>query len=114
MDKEVRIKKTVFSKDKFDKVVDRSFKSYVQPDEVITGPTVEQFFLDYESLYLTIPPTGETNSHEYLIRRSSELVDYEKDTADIQPLLDEIAQLRDQNLEAQQQIIDLTIQLAGG
>jgi len=35
-----------------------------------------------------------------------ELVDFEKDTEDIQPLLDEIAQLRGQLLEYQEQLIE--------
>jgi len=35
-----------------------------------------------------------------------ELVDFEKDTEDIKPLLDEIAQLRGQLLEYQEQLIE--------
>lgn len=113
MANEVKIQKTVYQKQQFDKTVDRSFKTFAQPNEEEVGPTVEQFFLDYEDLYYEIPPEGETNSHQYLIQKSSELVDFEKDTSDIQPLLDEIAQLRTQNLEYQQQIIELTGQIAG-
>lgn len=112
MANEVKITKTVYNKTQFDKVVDRTFKTYNQPTEQDQGPTIEQFFLDYETLYLDIPIEGETNSHTYLINKSSELVNFEKDTSDIQPLLDEISQLRIQNLEAQQQIIELTTQLA--
>lgn len=112
MANEVQIKKTVYQKEQFDKTVDRTFKTYAQPEPVEEQTTVEQFFVDYENLYFEIPPEGETNSHTYLIKRSSELVDFEKDTEDIQPLLDEIAQLRNQNLEYQQQIIELTGQLA--
>jgi len=37
-----------------------------------------------------------------------ELVNFEKDTEDIQPLLDEITQLRTQILDYQQQIIELS------
>ena len=39
-------------------------------------------------------------------------MDFEKDTEDIQPLLDEIAQLRNQNLEQAGQIIELQTQIA--
>lgn len=112
MANEVKIQKTVFQKEQFDKSIDREFKTFAQPVLEEEEPTVEQFFVDYENLYFEIPPEGETNSHEYLIKRSSELVNFEKDTEDIQPLLDEIAQLREQNLEYQQQIIELTGQLA--
>ena len=115
MANEVRIQKTVYKKDQLDKVVDRSFSTFAQPEAVEEDTlTVEEFFTAYEDLYYEIPPEGERNSHNYLIQRSSELVDFEKDTTDIQPLLDEIAQLREQNLNLNQQIIDLTTQVAGG
>ena len=105
MSRDIQIKKTVFSKDNFEKVIDRSFKTFAQPEAIEEERTVEQFFTDYENLYFEIPPEGDTNSHRYLIQKSSELVDFDKDTDDIQPLLDEIAQLRQQILEYQQQLI---------
>jgi len=114
MANEVKIQKTVYKKDQLDKVVDRSFNSFAQPEAIEEDAlTVEEFFTAYEDLYFEIPAEGERNSHNYLIQRSSELVNFEKDTADIQPLLDEIAQLREQNLSLNQQIIDLTIEAAG-
>jgi len=74
--------------------------------------SVEEFFVEYDRLFYDIPPEGEVDSHRFLITRSSELVDFEKDTEDIQPLLDEIAQLRNQNLEQAGQIIELQTQIA--
>ena len=109
MAKNVKISKTVYNKDTFNKVIDREFKSFVTPVDEEQERTIEQFFSEYERLYLEISPEGENQSHAYLINKSSELVDYEKDTTDIQPLLDEIAQLRRQLLDYQQQIIDLNI-----
>jgi len=106
MSRDIQIKKTVFPKDTFDKVVDRSFKTFAQPADVEQQITVEEFFQNYDDLYYEIPPEGETQSHQYLIKRSLEIVDYEKDTQEIQPLLDEIAQLRAQVLEYQQQLIE--------
>jgi hypothetical protein len=106
MANEVRLQKTVFKKDNFDKVVDRSFKTFAQPIAVEDLPTVEEFFNLYEQLYFEIPIEGVTQSHQYLIQRSSELIDFQKDTDDIQPLLDEIAILREQILEYQQQLIE--------
>ncbi len=106
MANEVRLQKTVFEKDNFDKVVDRSFNTFAQPIAVEDLPTVEEFFELYEQLYYEIPIEGTTQSHQYLIQRSSELVDFQKDTEDIQPLLDEIAILREQILEYQQQLIE--------
>lgn len=106
MARDIQIKKTVYKKDTFGKVIDRSFKTYAQPPAIEEQKTVEDFFKDYEELYYEIPPLGESESHEYLIARSSELVDFDKDTSEIQPLLDEIAQLREQVLSYQQQLIE--------
>jgi hypothetical protein len=105
MSKDIQIKKTVFSKDNFEKVIDRSFKTFAQPPVVEEQLTVQQFFVEYENLYYDIPPEGETNSHQYLIQKSSEIVDFDKNTDEIQPLLDEIAQLREEILSYQQQLI---------
>lgn len=111
MSKEIRIKKTVFDKRDFISVVDRSFTSFVEPEQVIETDTVEELFRLYEKLYFSIPKEGETNSHRYILERSSELVDFEKNTEDIQPLLNEIAQLRVQLLNANQQIFELQSQI---
>lgn len=106
MANEIKISKTVYNKEIYDKVIDRSFKTYAQPTPVEEEPTVEFFFELYEQLYYEIPPEGAVNSHQYLIKKGLEIVDFEKDTQDIQPLLDEIAQLRTQILDYQQQLID--------
>ncbi len=105
MSKDIQIKKTVFTKDNFEKVIDREFKTFAQPPAVELERTVEDFFQEYENLYYEIEPEGLTESHQYLIQRSLEIVDYEKDTEDIQPLLDEISQLRAQILDYQEQLI---------
>ena len=107
-----RIRKTVYDKDNFDKVIDRSFNSYLQEDDTPEAMSIEEFFVEYERLYYDIPTEDEVESHLYLIRKSSELVDFDKDTEDIQPLLDEIAQLRNQNLEQANPIIELQTQIA--
>ena len=104
----VRIQKTVYNKDQHGKVVDRSFLFFTPP-VVEEGPTVEDFFALYEQLFYIIPSEGTTNSHEVLVQKSSELVNFEQQTQDIQPLLDEIASLRQQLLEARQEIIDIQV-----
>lgn len=107
MDNNIQVLKTVFNTDKFNKVVDTSFKTFTQPVPEEDPDTPEELFRLYEKLYFSIDITGETDSHEYLIKKSSELVNFDKVTEDIQPLLDEIAQLRGQNLALNQQLIDL-------
>jgi len=112
MGKNIKIQKTVYKKDSFGKVIDREFKSFVSDTEVNEVKTIQQFFRDYEDLYLDIPIEGEGNSHRYLVDRSSELLDLKDNLLDIQPLLDEIAELREQLLEANTKNIDLEIELA--
>jgi hypothetical protein len=107
MGNDIKIQKTVYDSTQFNKVVNRSFTSFTQPAVGEDTDTIENFFRLYEKLYFEIPPEGEVDSHEYLIRKSSELVDFEKTTEEIQPLLDEISQLREQLLQANQQILEL-------
>lgn len=102
----IRAKKTVYSRDEFDKVVDRSFTTFIDDTEEEDRDTVEELFRLYEKLYYEIPVEGEKDSHEYLIKKSSRLVNIEKDLTEIQPLLDEITQLREQLLLANQQLIE--------
>jgi len=108
MSKDIQVQKSVYNKAEFDKVVNREFNTYLQPIPTAQEPTVSEFFQLYEKLYYEIPIRGSNQSHEYLVQKSSELADFEKDTSDIQPLLEEIAQLREQILTYQNQIIELT------
>lgn len=108
MGTKIELEKTVYNSEQFNAVVDRSFKEFLQPVEVLSEEkTVEDFFLEYERLFYKIPIVGETASHSYLIRRSSEVAEKER-FEEVQPLLDEIASLRRQLLTYQQQILDLT------
>jgi len=109
MANDINIRKTVFSTTEFNRVVDTGFKVFTQPLEEENLDTPEELFRLYEKLYYDIDVEGEDNSHEYLVKKSSELLTFDKVTEDIQPLLDEIAQLRQQLLLANQQIIDLEI-----
>lgn len=103
----ISIQKTVYSTVDFNKVVDTTFKTFTQPVPEEDTDTSEELFRLYEKLYYVIDVKGESDSHEYLIKMSSELVSFDRVTEDIQPLLDEIAQLRQQNLALNQQILTL-------
>lgn len=110
--REVRIRKKVYDIEKYNKVIDREFTEFTEPLLEDNTDTIEEFFRLYEKLFFTIPIEGQTNSHKYILTRSSELTDFEKNTEDIQPLLDEIADLRENLLNANNQIIELQNQLA--
>jgi hypothetical protein len=107
MAKEVTIQKTVFSTVDFNKVINSTFSTFTQPVPEEDRDTPEELFRLYEKLYYSIDVMGDTNSHEYLVMKSSELLTFDRVTEDIQPLLDEIAQLRQENLGLNQQILTL-------
>ena len=103
----VEIKRTVYGSAEFGKVVDTTFKTFTQPTTAEDTDTPEELFRLYDKLYYVIDVEGETDSHEYLVKRSSELISFDNTTEEIQPLLDEISQLRQQNLSLNQQLLDL-------
>ena len=107
MAKDIQLQKTVFGKVDFLKTIDTSFKTFTQPASAEDLDTTEELFRLYDKLFYDIDVEGDNQSHQYLINRSSELVNFDQVTQDIQPLLDEIAQLRTQLLEAEQQIINM-------
>ena len=110
MDSEViDLNKQVFEKRQYDKTIDTSFTQLVQP--VATGSavapaiSVAEFFTNYQTLFFEIPKFGDTNSHEYLIKTSQEYAgDFNNDET-IQALIEEITQLRQENLDLQQQLL---------
>jgi hypothetical protein len=109
MAEQVQLVKQVYNKDQYQKVIDTSFTQLVQPTTAATGstlPSVNQFFDYYNQLFFDIPKFGETNSHEYLIKTSQEYIGTINVVNDeIQALISEITELRQENLELQQQLL---------
>jgi hypothetical protein len=107
----VNLNRQVFDKKKFDETVDTSFTQLVnQPDPTFFNldlATIEDFFTLYNKFFFEIPKEGEVNSHTYLIKESSDYVGFQANSEDIQALLDEIASLRQENLETRQELIDI-------
>ena len=114
----INFNRQVFSKEQFKNTVDTEFTQLVQtPDETFFDPNlaeVEDFFTVYENLFFNIPQTGETNSHEYLVKQSSEYIGFQQQNETIQELLDEITELRQENLEIRQQNLKLVEQFSRG
>ena len=107
MAESVNLSKQVFSKTQYERVIDNSFTQLVQPTPIplVVDPSisVSEFFTNYQSLFFEIPKFGDINSHEYLIKTSQEYAgDFSNDDT-IQALIDEITELRKENLELQQQ-----------
>jgi len=103
---------TVFNKAQYEKTIDTSFKELgVQSTQEQTNaqPTIQEFFQMYNQLFYEIPETGDINSHEYLIFTSGDYVGSETESEEIQALQNEISTLREELLETQNEIINLTV-----
>jgi hypothetical protein len=112
MAEEIQFNKNVFNKNTYSKVIDTSFTQLgVQPisDQIQNQPTTTDFFNMYNDLFYIIPEKGEINSHEFLIKKSSEYIGFEANQEEIIALQNEIAQLRIELLDTQKQNIDLQI-----
>lgn len=113
MTDQIIISKPLFNKNSYEKVINTSFSQLSQPVVNIAADqpiSVQQFFTYYQQLFYTIPKFGEVNSHEYLVKTSTEYIGQTSNENDelIQSLLEEINQLRQENLDLQQNVLNLT------
>jgi hypothetical protein len=110
MSENVAFNKQVYSKNQYTKIIDTSFKELgVQTvqEQLNQQPNINDFFSMYDELFYDIPELGATNSHEYLIKTSSEYINFTANQELIDALQAEINQLRTELLSTQKQIIEL-------
>ena len=104
----VNLKRQVFNKGEFNETVDTEFTQLVtEPDPSffdVNLATQSDFWILYDKFFYLIPKEGEINSHRYLVETSGEYIDYRQNQEEIDALLAEIAELREENLEVRQQI----------
>jgi hypothetical protein len=105
----VTLQKQVYDRNQYKQVIDTSFTQLVQPTTQDTSsalPSVNQFFDYYNQLFFDIPKFGEVNSHEYLIKTSTEYIGASSEISnELQALIDEVTELRQENLDLQQQLL---------
>ena len=108
--KNVDLRKEVFNKPQYEQVIDTSFSqlgvtniSASAEDQI----SIEEFFGYYNSLFYDIPPTGETNSHEFLVKESGQYINFDQITEEILALQQEIDGLRRDLLTEQIKVIEL-------
>ena len=107
---ELQLSKKLYDKSAYLNTINNQFTELVPSiPEGVDAPTVEEFFELYNELFYEIPKEGEINSHEYLVKQSTNYIGSQIITEDIQALLDEITSLREENLTLQQNIVDLTL-----
>ena len=104
----VNLKKQVYAKSAVDNVINTEFTQLTPPSlvvEEVQPPNIEEFFTQYNALFFNIPKFGVTNSHEYLVKTSGEYINATQTNETIQALIEEITQLRQENIELQRQQI---------
>jgi len=104
------LNKEILDKNQYQKVIDTSFTQLVQPPPTtpqdIPSVSVAEFFNNYQDIFFQIPKFGDINSHTYLIKTSQEYVGSSQTTDDtIQALIEEVTQLRQENITLQQQLL---------
>ena len=112
MAKNVNLNKEVFNKRDYEKTINTSFTQLgvkTIQEQIDEQPTVQEFFNLYNELFYEINELGPTNSHEYLIKTSTAYIAFDENDELIEALQKEIAQLREELLEAQQQIAGVKI-----
>jgi len=100
--------KQLFEKKAFDATINTTFTELTSSVQVTTGsslPSIDEFFDNYQALFYNIPKFGDTNSHQYLIFTSQEYIGSEVSGNEvINSLIEEINDLRQENLELQQEL----------
>jgi hypothetical protein len=107
---EINLNKTVYNKGTYSKVIDTSFSQLgvkTIQEQLEDQPTVNDFFILYNELFYDIPENGEVNSHEYLIKQSTEYIKFDEINEEIEALQQEITQLRIDLLGEQKRFIEL-------
>ena len=110
MSEEINFSKISKSKPIFERVLDTSFKDFgVQSinETIEEQPTLNDFFEMYNDMFYDIPEEGVINSHEFLIKKSSEYIGFSENNEIIEALQNEIADLRTELLNTQKELINL-------
>jgi hypothetical protein len=101
---QIPIQKTVFDKNLFNRVVNTQFNQLIEPqveDEDTLEFSIDDFFNLYEQLFYQIPRDGDINSHQYILQKEADYLGITINQDDIQALLNEITSLRQQVLDTQ-------------
>jgi hypothetical protein len=107
---QIPVQKTVYDKNAYNRVIDTQFSQLINQsaDEEQLSFTVDNFFELYDQVFYQIPKEGDTNSHQYILQREADYLGISISQDDVQALLNEITSLRQQVLDTQTTINELT------
>jgi hypothetical protein len=98
----IPVQNVIYNKNTFTRVINTQFSELNSQPPAIIETTVEAFFELYDDIFSTIPKEGDTNSHRAILLREAEYLNVQlANDDDIQALLQEITDLRQQLLEAE-------------
>jgi len=103
MKNKVNFNLKTYNRFQFNNIINNEFTEFNQKDiseEAEQVPTVTEFFNMYNSLFYEIPQRGD-NSHESIIVKSTDYIDYVFENETIEALQREITELREELLEEQ-------------
>ena len=106
----------VYSKSEYTKIIDTEFNQLGQvsvADEEAQEVTVDQFFDYYNELFYEIPAEGETNSHAFLIKTSTEYINFDEINEEIAALRAEITSLREELLAVEKENANQIASISG-
>ena len=112
------LSQTVFDKQAFNETINIEFSELGNtntPDPSffdVNLATQQDFFILYDKFFFNIPKEGDTDSHSYLAQTSGDYVNFERDQSAMQELMDEIAELRQENVDLRIDKINLEVEIA--
>jgi|TARA_R110000824_G_scaffold341400_4_gene527827 hypothetical protein len=107
--------RNVFDKTSFNKTIDTSFsqlglKNVPNPSFFdVNLAIIPDFWILYDKFFYDIPKEGATNSHRYLAQTSGDYADFERIQEEINALLDEISELRVENVDLRRDNANLEV-----
>ncbi len=109
MAEKVNMVKEVYGRNTYTRVIDTKFSELYNEVTASVTPTitVEQFFQYYNDLFFQIPATGEVNTHEYLVKTSTEYLGGPVLSDTERAYIDEINSLRQQLLDQAGDILNV-------
>jgi hypothetical protein len=98
----IPVQSLIYNKGTFTKVINTQFSELNSNPTIVPETTVDAFFELYDELFSIIPNEGDINSHRAILLREAEYLNVQiADGVEVQALLQEITDLRQQLLEVE-------------